>query len=147
MPLTLRDMKPIGLCTTTEELFDTRRFLMNFCDGLLMGDIDSSLKNRINFTKRDMNSFRTQGSFLPGYKTIIANNIDRIMRMVDSRFKKSNPSEVNKLLNDGKQMISLILNAQHFDDVAKLEADFKSKISLPVYHMFLGSMKKETGII
>ena len=147
MPLTLRDMKPIGLCTTTEELFDTRRFLMNFCDGLLMANIDSSLKNRINFTKRDMNAFRTQGNFLHGYKTIIANNMDKIMKIAESRFKKSNPSETNKLLADGKEMVRAILNAEHFDDIAKLETDFKNKISLPIYHMFLGSMKKETGVI
>jgi len=31
MPLTMHDIKPIGLCITTQELFDTKKFLLNYC--------------------------------------------------------------------------------------------------------------------
>ncbi len=147
MPLTIRDMKPVGLCITTEELFDTKRFLGNFCDGLLMADIDSGLKNRINYVKREMNAFRTRNNFLHGYKTILADNIDKILRIVASRYKKSNFKEVNQIITDGRDLVRKILNAQEFENIADLEVDFKNKISLPVYHLFLENLRKERGVI
>ncbi len=147
MPLTIRDMKPVGLCITTEELFDTKRFLGNFCDGLLMSDIDASLKNRINYVKREMNAFRTRANFLHGYKSILADNIDKILRITTSRYKKSNFKEVNEITTDGREIIRKILNAQEFENIATLEVDFKNKISLPVYHLFLENLKRERGVI
>ena len=147
MPLTIRDMKPVGLCITTEELFDTKRFLGNFCDGLLMSDIDASLKNRINYVKREMNAFRTRSNFLYGYKSILADNIDKILRITTSRYKKSNFKEVNQIIADGREIIRKILNAQEFENIATLEVDFKNKISLPVYHLFLENLRRERGVI
>jgi hypothetical protein len=142
MALTLNDIKPIGLCITTEELFDTRRFIMNYCDGLILRGNDTNLRDDLTKIKREMNAFRTQFKFLEGYKAIITCNIDKIMGLVASRYTRSEPNRVERILMDGKNLIKKIINTKGFEEIPVLEAEFKSKITLPIYELFINEMKK-----
>jgi len=108
--LTLNDIKPIGLCITTQELFDTKRFLYNYCDGLILRSKDSNLVNDLTAFKRELNSLRTQIKYLAGFKAIVTSNIDKI--------------------------------PNNFEDILAMENEFKSKITLPVYELFIKSLKR-----
>jgi hypothetical protein len=142
MPLTLHDIKPVGLCITTQELFDTKRFIYNYCDGLILRGRDISLTNDLTGVKRELNSLRTQRKFLDGYKAIITSNIDKIMGLVSSRYEKKEPLGVERITMNGKDLIKKILNTDNFEGILGLEAEFKSKITLPVYELFLSDLKK-----
>ena len=142
MALSLNDIKPIGLCITTEELFDSRRFIMNYCDGLILRGNDQNLVSELTKIKREMNAFRTQFKFLDGYKAIITCNIDKIMGLVASRYTRSEPNKVEKIIMDGKNLIKKIINIKGFEEIPTLEAEFKSKITLPIYELFINEMKK-----
>ncbi|MEM5793421.1 MAG: hypothetical protein QXY45_03660 [Candidatus Aenigmatarchaeota archaeon] len=141
MVLTMQDTKPLGLCIATQELFDTKRYILNFCDGIVLRGRDPSLINKVTAVKRDLNSFRTQSKFLEGHKAIIVSNIDKIMGSVD-RYYKANPNEVESVLLAGKEIIEKVLRAATFDDIMKLENEFKTKITLPVYQMFINDLKR-----
>ncbi len=110
MPITLNDVKPISLCITTEELLDSKRFLYNFCDTLIMRGKDNRLREDLECVKKEMNDFRTQLRFLNGYRTVIINNIDKIMALIDSRYYKIDPVKVDRIKMDGKDLIKKILN-------------------------------------
>ncbi|MCX6821158.1 MAG: hypothetical protein NTW30_00095 [Candidatus Aenigmarchaeota archaeon] len=142
MALTLHDIKPIGLCITTEELFDTRRFILNYCDGLILRGNDVNLANELTKIKREMNAFRTQNKFLEGYKAIITCNIDKILGLVASRYFKVEPNRVDKIIMDGKTLVKKIINTKGFEEMPVLEAEFKSKITLPIYELFITELKK-----
>ncbi len=142
MVLTLNDMKVVGLCVSTQELFDTKRFQMNYCDTLILRDDNVELKNKLRFVKRELNSFKGQEKFLNGYKVIIVNNIERIISLVASRYAKGNIVLSSKIVGEGKSMIGAILKAQTFDDIGQLEGEFKSRIMLPTYELFLRDLKK-----
>jgi hypothetical protein len=142
MALTLHDIKPIGLCITTEELFDTRRFILNYCDGLILRGNDVNLANELTKVKREMNAFRTQNKFLEGYKAIITCNIDKILGLVASRYFKVEPNKVDKIIMDGKTLVKKIINTKGFEEMPVLEAEFKSKITLPIYELFITELKK-----
>jgi len=142
MPLTMHDIKPIGLCITTQELFDTKKFLLNYCDNCLLRSGDPHLINKINALKRDMNSIRTQTKFLDGYKTVIINNIDKIIALVESRYAKTFSDDVQLVKQSGKNLIEKVMNATSFDEIATLEDVFKSNIVLPTYRLFIDDMKK-----
>jgi hypothetical protein len=142
MVLTLHDIKPIGLCITTEELFDTRRFILNYCDGLILRGNDQNLANELTRVKREMNAFRTQNKFLEGYKAIIACNIDKILGLVASRYVRVEPNKVEKIIMDGKNLVKKIINTKGFEEIPALEAEFKSKITLPIYELFITELKK-----
>jgi hypothetical protein len=142
MALTLHDIKPIGLCITTEELFDTRRFILNYCDGLIMRGHDDNLRSELTRIKREMNAFRTQNKFLEGYKAIITCNIDKILGLVASRYAKFEPDKVERIIMDGKTLVKKIINTKGFEEIPTLEAEFKSKITLPIYELFISELKK-----
>ena len=142
MALTMHDIKPIGLCVSTEELFDTRRFILNYCDGLIIRGNDQNLASELTKIKREMNTFRTQNKFLEGYKAIIACNIDKILGLVASRYAKFEPDRVEKIIMDGKTLVKKIINTNGFEEISPLESEFKSKITLPIYELFITELKK-----
>ncbi|MEM5799518.1 MAG: hypothetical protein QXZ43_02540 [Candidatus Aenigmatarchaeota archaeon] len=142
MSLTMHDIKPIGLCITTQEMFDTRKFLLNYCDNTLLRGGDHSLANKLNLIKRDLNSIRTQQKFLDGYKTVMINNIDKIIALVESRYGKTFSEDVELVKKSGRNIIEKITNAQSFDEIAILEDVFKTNVVLPTYRLFIDDMKK-----
>jgi hypothetical protein len=142
MALTLNDIKPIGLCITTQELFDTKRFLYNYCDGLIIRSKDDQLVNELTVFKRDLNTFRTQLKFLNGYKAIITNNIDKILGIATSRYSKDEPRMVEQLTMNGKDIIKKTLKANSFEEILAMENEFKTKVTLPLYELFIKSLKK-----
>jgi len=140
--LTLNDIKPIGLCITTQELFDTKRFLYNYCDGLILRSKDTNLVNDLTAFKRELNSMRTQIKYLAGFKAIVTSNIDKILGIATSRYSRDEPKMVERLVMNGKSMIKKILMANNFEDILAMEGEFKSKITLPVYELFIKSLKR-----
>ena len=144
MTVTLNDSKPIGLCVATEELFDTKRFLLNYCDGLIMMDKDLNLKNKLVAVKRELNSFNSQHKFFQGSKAIILSNMDKIIGLVASRYPSAANPQSDRVVADGKAIIGKILNASNFDDIAVLEAEFKGKITLPTYKLFISNLRKSS---
>lgn len=136
------DIKPIGLCITTQELFDTKKFLLNYCDNMLLRGGDPVLSNKLNAVKRDLNSIRTQPKFLDGYKAVLINNIDKIIALVESRYAKTFSEDVQLVKKSGKNIIEKIMNAHSFDEIAILEDVFKTNIVLPTYRLFIDDMKK-----
>lgn len=138
----MQDIKPVALCITTQDLFDTRRFILNFCDGLIMRGEDVRLKNALVALKRDMNAFRTQKNFLDGYKAIITSNIDKIIGTVANRYAGTDIGEVEGIMRNGNELMKKVLKAESFDEIGALEAEFKSKITLPTYRLFIDDLKK-----
>jgi len=137
----MHDTKPIGLCVATQELFDTKRYLLNFCDGLLLRGNDLALKTKLTAVKRELNAYRTQQKFLEGHKTVIVSNIDKIIGLVD-RYSTANPNEVEEVKRSGREIMQKVLNMGTFDEILKLEDQFKSKITLPVYQLFINDLKR-----
>jgi len=142
MTLTLHDIKPIGLCITTEDLFDTKKFLHSFCDSLILRGKDIGLKNDLTAIKREMNAFMSQKKFLDGYKAIITSNIEKILCLVSSRYEKVEPRGVERITMDGKDLIKKILKTDSFEEILGLEAQFKSKITLPTYELFIHYLRR-----
>ena len=137
----MQDTRPIGLCLATQDLFDVRRYLLNFCDGLLLRGDDPSLKTKLTVVKRELNSFRGQQKILEGHKVVIVSNIDKIISLSE-RYSKANPVDVDLIIKNGKELMKKLLEAEKFDDILKLENDFKSKITIPVYRLFINDLKK-----
>ena len=142
MTLTLHDIKPIGLCITTQDLFDTKKFLHSFCDSFILRGKDIALKNDLTALKREMNAFMTQQKFLDGYKAIITSNIEKILCLVSSRYEKMDIHGVERIRMDSKDLIKKILKTNNFEEIFGLEAEFKTKITLPTYELFLNDLKK-----
>jgi hypothetical protein len=142
MTLTLNEIRPIGLCITTQELFDTKRFLYNYCDNIILRGKDIQLKNNLVEVKRELNSLSTQPRFLKGYKAIITSNIEKILCLVRSRYDRQQPDKVRIIENAGNEMIKKVLSSNSFENILALESEFKSKITLPTYELFLSDLKK-----
>lgn len=142
MPLTLHDIKPIGLCITTQELFDTKRFLLNFCDGLIIRGKDIRLRNELTEIKKKLNTFHTKDRYFNGYKAIITSNIDKILGLLSSRYFKKSPNKVERIIMDGKDLIKEVIKAKSFEDIKALEDEFKKKITLPMYQLFIDDLKE-----
>ncbi|MCS7134927.1 MAG: hypothetical protein N3E38_01140 [Candidatus Aenigmarchaeota archaeon] len=142
MSITLHDIKPIGLCIATQDLFDTKKFILNYCDNTLLRGKDVSLANKINIIKRDLNSIRTQPKFLDGFKAVLISNIDKIIALVESRYAKTFSEDVELVKKSGKNIIEKIMNAQSFEEIAALEDVFKTNIVHPTYRLFTEDMKK-----
>lgn len=148
MAITLHDIMPVGLCIATQELFDARRFRSNFCDTLLLRARDRGLEPKLNALKRELNSLMSENKFLDGHKTAIISNIDKILSLVSSRYLQIDLRVSENVISNGKQLIEKVLNAESFDDISKLEPEFKTKVMLPVYELFAGEMKKsKTSVI
>lgn len=146
MVLTLHDVTPIGLCIATQDLFDAKRFQSNFCDNLLLRAKDAKLGFRLTNLKRELNSIVTQKKFLDGHKTAIISNIDKILGLVSSRYTQTDLRSTERIITDGKELIDKVMFANSFEEIAALEPVFKSKITLPVYELFVDSMKKSKMI-
>lgn len=142
MTLTLNEITPIGLCLSTQDLFDARRFQTNFCDNILMRSKDPNLENKIVRVKRELNSITTEKKFIEGHKTIIVNNIDKIISLVSSRFPEIDLRSTENIVLHSKDIMEKVLVAQTFDEIAALNNDFKSYVTLPVYELFLKYMKR-----
>jgi len=140
MSLTLADVTPIGLCVTTQALFDAKRFQTNFCDNLLLRTEDRTLRPKLVSLKKDL--YAIERKFLDGHKTVIVSNIDRIIGLVLSRYLKVDLRLTESVISNGKELIVKVLACESFEDIAKLEAEFKKRITLSVYELFIGYMKK-----
>ncbi|MEM5834536.1 MAG: hypothetical protein QXQ69_01645 [Candidatus Aenigmatarchaeota archaeon] len=145
MPITLADITPVALCISTQELFDTKRFQLNFCDNLLLRVKDEILEPTLTKIKRELNTKALEKKFLEGYKAVIISNIDKILGLVASRYAKIDLKQTQSVVAEGKDLIERVSLAESFEEIGKLEPIFKSKITLPVYEMFL-SYLKQTGV-
>jgi len=142
MTITLNDITPIGLCIATQDLFDAKRFQQNFCDNLLLRSNDQILGSKLINIKRELNSSVNEKKYLEGHKTAIISNIDKIISLVISRYSGQSMMQVEKIVNDAKELINKILFATTFDHVAALEPQFKTKVTLPIYSMFIDDMRR-----
>ncbi|MCS7105858.1 MAG: hypothetical protein NZ942_00880 [Candidatus Aenigmarchaeota archaeon] len=142
MPITLADITPIALCISTQELFDAKRFQLNFCDNLLLRAKDEVLEPTLTKIKRELNTKALEKKFLDGYKVVIISNIDKILGLVASRYAKIDLKLTQNVITEGKDLIERVSSAQSFEEIAKLEPIFKSKITLPVYEMFSSYLKQ-----
>jgi hypothetical protein len=145
MSLTLADVTPIGLCVATQELFDARRFQSNFCDNLLLRVRDPKLEPMLTSLKRELNSAGVQGKFLDGHKTAILNNIDKIIGLVSSRYYQVDLKLAESVVANARVLIEKVYFADNFDQIARLEPVFKTKVTLPVYELFMRFVKKASA--
>jgi hypothetical protein len=136
MPITINDIMPIGLCISTQELFDTKRFRQNFCDTLLLRFKDEKLEPKLKGLKRELNSIVTEDKFFEGHKAVIVNNIDKIISLVSSRYSKVDLRLAESVVKSGREIMERVLAAENFEKLAELESVFKSSITLPVYELF-----------
>jgi hypothetical protein len=141
MALTLHDITPVGLCIATQELFDAKRFQQNFCDHLILRTKDSELGPSVSNLKRELNS-QNQKKFLEGHRTAIISNIDKIMSLVTARYHSMDMRVSENVIQNSKDLITRVMYATTFDDIARLEPMFKSGVTLPVYELFMSSMKR-----
>lgn len=139
----LADMMPVSLCIATQELFDTKRFAANFGDNLILRAKDKELEPFLIQLKRDLSMTATQKKFLDGHKTAIISNIDKILGFVSARYSSISYKTVESIIKAGKEIIRKVLIADNFDQISKLEPDFKNKITFPTYGLFTDSMKKQ----
>lgn len=141
MPITLNDMTPVSLCIATQELFDGKRYRQNFCDNILLRANDKSLEQHIVPLKRELNAMNTQPKFLHGHKAAIISNIDKILSLASARYAKVNYKAVESIVAEGRALIKKVIFSENFQQLDSLESVFKSKVSLPVYSLFMESMK------
>ncbi|MDI6798658.1 MAG: hypothetical protein QMD12_01510 [Candidatus Aenigmarchaeota archaeon] len=137
MPLTLADITPVALCIATQDLFDAKRFQSNFCDNILLRMKDEYLEPSIVRIKRDLNSSITEKKFLEGHKAAIISNIDKIIGLVASRYARVDLKSAEGVVAEAKELIEKVMLANSFEDIARLEPVFRSKITLSVYSMFI----------
>lgn len=142
MTLTLNDLTPLGLCLATQDLFDAKRFQTNFCDNILMRGKNEKLQDKLFKVKRELNSFMSEKKFIEGHKTAIISNIDKIISLVSSRYSQVDLRQAENVVLHAKDMIEKVLDINSFEQLANLQNDFKSHVTLPVYELFLGYMKR-----
>ncbi|MEM5878896.1 MAG: hypothetical protein QXU74_00155 [Candidatus Aenigmatarchaeota archaeon] len=136
MALTINDLMPISLCIATQELLDAKRFRNNFCDFVLFKYKDLKFTGKIIETKRQLNSSSLEKNFFEGHKTAILSNIDKIISLVISRYASLDARAVERIVESAKEIMGKILAAENFDQLASLEPDFRSKVTLKVYELF-----------
>ena len=141
MALTINDLMPISLCIATQELLDSKRFRNNFCDFTIFKYKDLKFFGKIVETKRQLNSSSLEKNFLEGHKTAILSNIDKIISLVISRYASIDARAVERIVESGKSIMEKVLAATNFDQLTELEPEFKSKITLKVYELFMTSSR------
>jgi hypothetical protein len=141
MTMTLHDITPVGLCIATQELFDAKRFQQNFGDHILLRAKDNELSPSISDLKKELNS-QNQKKFIEGHKVAIISNIDKIMSLVTARYHSMDMRVSENVIQNSKDLILRVMYATSFNDIARLEPIFKSGVTLPVYELFMNSMKK-----
>ncbi len=142
MGITLTDITPVGLCISTQELLDGKRFQQNFCDNVLLRMRDKNLESIVLPVKRELSSSTYQKKFLEGHKTAIVSNIDKIISL-SSRYAVFDVRTVENVITEGKEMIKRVLLSESFEKLAELEPVFRSKITLQVYSLFSESLKRQ----
>lgn len=142
MHITMSDMMPVGLCLATHELFDARRFQKNFCDHSLLRVRSSAIEDDLWPMKKELNSSDYQKKYIEGHKAVIVSNIDKILSLATARYPSLNLRSMESIVSDGRSLMKKVIRASSFEDIALLEPDFKSKIVLPVYGLFLEHMKR-----
>ena len=142
MHITMTDMMPVGLCLATHELFDTKRYQQNFCDHCLLRSRDTDMENAIWPMKKELGASQYQRKSVEGHKAVIVSNIDKILSLVTARYAHMNVRSIEALVKDGKSIMRKVLQSDSFEDLLVLEPTFKSKIVLPVYELFLESVKR-----
>ena len=141
----MSEIMPVGLCIATQELFDTKRYCQNFGDHLLLRVKDKNLDYYLVPFKRELNDSVNSKKFLEGHKAAIINNIDKIISLVTGRYAQINYKTAESIANEGRALIKKLLFVDSFQQISALEPAFKSKISLPVYSLFLESTKRKIG--
>lgn len=144
MTIALSDITPIGLCVTTQDLFDAKRYQQNYCDNLLLRAKEKDMEPVLIPLKREINSLISQKKFLDGHKAVIVSNIDKILGLVSTRYTQLDFRAVQSIVNDGKELIKKVILAENFNQISSLEPTFRSKITLPTYSLFIESMKRSS---
>jgi len=142
MPLTMNEITPIALCLATADLFDTKRFQANFADNMLLRIRDRGMSLELLPIKRELNSPKSQAKFLDGHKAAILNNLDKILALVSNRYGHLDLKATQKINAAGLSLMGKVVLAGGFDSLGILEHDFRNKILLPVYSLFVESMKR-----
>jgi hypothetical protein len=138
----MQEVIPIGFCIATQDLMDARRFQQNFADNLVLRARDRTLEPKLTPIKRELNSSMLQKKYIEGHKTVIVSNIDKIIALVAARYAELDLNLVDSIAYNGKLIIAKVLSADSFDKIAELDPVFKSKITLPVYDLFIRHLKK-----
>ncbi len=144
MHVTMSDIMPMSLCLATHELFDVKRYQQNFGDHTVLRMKDSAMEDLIRPMKLGLNSRHDNHRYLEGHKAVIVSNIDKIMSLTVTRYGALNIRLMESISKEGRSIMRKIIEAQTFDDIFLLEPVFKSKIVLPVYELFLESMKRSS---
>lgn len=142
MPLTMQEIIPLGLCLSTQDLIDAKRYQHNFCDNLILREREKNLEAKLVPIKRELNSQSYQSKYLEGHKAVIVSNIDKIISLVAARYTNVDLNLTNAIIENGKLIINKVLNANSFENLAEIEPMFKSKITLPVYDLFVKQSNK-----
>ncbi|MBI2545283.1 MAG: hypothetical protein HYW22_01630 [Candidatus Aenigmarchaeota archaeon] len=142
MVLTMQEVIPIGLCVATQDLIDAKRFKQNFCDTLILRGRERALSEKLAPFKQELNSKMYESRYLGGHKAVIISNIDKIIAVTTSRYTQIDPNAVSSIVEHGKMLILNVMKATSFDDIAQLEPTFRSRITLPVYDLFMKNLKR-----
>ena len=137
--MTMQEMEPLALCIVTQQMFD-RRFRTAFCDNTLLRDRDLKLEPEILRMKREMNSSMTERKYLEGHKANIINNLDKIVALV-GRYARADVHGAEAVVKNGKDMMRKVLAADTFEEISSMDAEFKTKITLAVYELFVRHSK------
>jgi len=86
---------------------------------------DENLQEKLVSIKRELNSYSTEQKFLQGHKTAIVNNMDKINALVASRFIEQDLRSVESIIAHSKDLMTKVLNASSFDEIAALEPTFR----------------------
>jgi len=133
--ITMQEIEPLGLCLATQQLMD-KRFRSNFGDTLILRDRDLNLEPNLLKIKRELNSSFTERKYLEGLKLAIVSNIDKILSLV-GRYVRTDITSTENIVIGGKEMIKKVLSVENFDQLGALEAEFKTRVTLPVYGLFM----------
>ena len=144
--MTLNDITPVGLCIATDTLFDAKRFLSGFGDNVVLRSRDEALSGPIGRMKREMNTSAGEQKFLDGYKAAIIGNIDRIISAA-TRYMKVDIREAERVVEGGKGLMGQVANASSFDELASLQPEFKRKVMLPVYGLFIKQSRRDGMVV
>jgi hypothetical protein len=140
----MHDVSPIGLCIVTQDLLDIRRYKGDFGDFTLLRMKDKNIETQIFDLKRQLNSRLSEAKFLEGHKAVIVSNIDKIISLVSSRYSQINLRQSEKIIEAAKDVMSMVMMASNFDQIAELEPGFRSKVTLPVYDLFVDYLKTQS---
>ena len=87
-------------------------------------------------------SIEVKKKFIEGHKTAIISNIDKIMSLVTARYHSMDIRVSDNVIQNSKDLMLRVMYATTFDDIARLEPVFKTGVTLPVYELFMNSMKR-----